>query len=138
MKKTVLTIFFTFLIIFYNILSYAACKNYVLDFKNVDAEILNAKELSIIFFHIVDNVSIEKSSEKFILKFQTDSKDVQSNIQILLNDKYFIKMALADIEKKLIFNFIDRSTNDKETISCFKEILEGGEIPLTKITLSFL
>lgn len=86
----------------------------------------------------MDNVSIEKSSENFILKFQTDSKDVQSNIQILLNDKYYIEIALTDIEKKLIFNFVDRSTNDKETISCFKEILEDGEIPLTKTTLSFL
>ena len=138
MKKAILTIFFTFFIFSYNTISYAACKNYALDFKNVDAKVLNAKELSIIFFHIVDNVSIEKSSEKFILKFKTDPKDVQSNIQILLNDDYFIEMALTDIDRKIIFNFIDRSTNDKEIISCFKEIIEGSEIPLIKITLSFL
>ncbi|MDP1723821.1 MAG: hypothetical protein Q8L85_03885 [Alphaproteobacteria bacterium] len=138
MKKAILTIFFTFFIFFNNTISYASFKNYVLNFKDVDANILNAKELNIIFFHIVDNVSIEKSSEKFILKFQIDSKDVQSNIQILLNDEYFIEMALTDIEKKPILDFIDRSTNDKETISCFKEIIEDDEIPLTKITLSFL
>jgi viroplasmin and RNaseH domain-containing protein len=135
MKKTISMLLFVF---FYSSTSYAAFKEYVLNFKNVAADILTAKELNIVFFHIADNVSIEKSSQKFVLKFKTASKDIQSNIQFLINGKYFVEVALKDAKAKMKFDFKNRSIHDKDSISVYKELLKNNEIKSTKIYLSFL
>lgn len=134
MKKTILILLFVF---FYNTASYAVFKEYVLNFKNVAEYILNVKEFNIIFFHIVDNVSLERSSGKFMLKFNTSPKNIQSNIQFLINDKYFVEVSLADIDNKIQFDFESQSIDDKDTISVYKELLKSGDIKSTKMHLSF-
>lgn len=137
MKRTVLTSFFVILVFILNNVVYAASEEYVLKFKNVNADILAEKELDIVFFHIVDDVVVEKSSEKFILKFKTIAKDIESNIQFLINKKYFTEIALTDFNKKVCFDFLDRSVNVEDDIEIYESIIEGREVRTTKLKFTF-